>query len=363
MIFNKILVLLYIATHLQLSHEIGFDGEKLVRETGAKLCPYTNFCQTNASQVLEPDRWGIPIPCCLSCSCEDDCWKLENCCSDKINFPHKSPLFTCKSTVSKGVLGLNGTTDVTLYKIIDSCPNNKENRYSSLAEKCSGSTKTNLDDFVWVSDKIKGTIFQNKYCAECHGIKELETWFIFSACIEHLITNISNAMTAILADECSVQNIVPEKIKKITQKYRCFVPAYTECNTTGLWPTYDPNIELACNMTDMPVFEYISGYGFDVEYTVYRNVFCYICNHGPSDTFLPACKEEDLMRHLMHFSALLKFDFSPNIEQEETFSPVCNIYDIFDKYSVSIINERAYDKTNNKNWPRGYKTFYHASLS
>ena len=72
-----------------------------------QLCPYTSFCNKNATRFLQGSR---QVPCCKECSCVDDCWKRNNCCLDKIGIGEEwtSEVETCKDTyVKRGAARLN----------------------------------------------------------------------------------------------------------------------------------------------------------------------------------------------------------------------------------------------------------------
>ena len=57
-----------------------FDPQELIRDVAAPLCPYTRFCETDATATLRNETYD---PCCGECSCADDCWETESCCLDK----------------------------------------------------------------------------------------------------------------------------------------------------------------------------------------------------------------------------------------------------------------------------------------
>ena len=48
-----------------------------------EACPYTTFCQANASMTFEEDTRKY-MPCCPPCSCDENCLQSHNCCPDKV---------------------------------------------------------------------------------------------------------------------------------------------------------------------------------------------------------------------------------------------------------------------------------------
>ena len=69
-LFIILLALLDVSALQQIDVSIAFQ----------QACPYTSFCNKNATRFLQGSRH---VPCCKECSCVDDCWKRNNCCPDK----------------------------------------------------------------------------------------------------------------------------------------------------------------------------------------------------------------------------------------------------------------------------------------
>ena len=73
---------------------LAVNDKEQVLQLASTACPYTTFCSTDA-WAIRPNETEKE-PCCLPCSCDDDCWVLDNCCPDKdlIDEP-RPPILPC----------------------------------------------------------------------------------------------------------------------------------------------------------------------------------------------------------------------------------------------------------------------------
>ena len=183
------------------------DREQVL-ELASTVCPYTNFCRTDAWK-LRPTKTRYE-PCCLPCSCDDDCWVLDNCCPDKelIDKP-RPPILPCIDSY------VNPRPKYEGYRVIDSCPSSEDR--SNFEPKCSSKNRTSLVDFVWVSDTV-GRIYLNKHCAKCHGINDSITWHLQTRCSDILSANFFNFLETLLSPFCNINNTTPKEIMSITSR-------------------------------------------------------------------------------------------------------------------------------------------------
>ena len=302
----------------------------------SQLCPFTAQCHRNATQLLQ----GNPRvdACCTPCSCHDDCRAMGNCCPDKKELVFKPMQFSCEETLVKRRKD-NYSTQKLIYErhgsrirryfIVNNCLDNTAS--TEIANMCSG-TKNNsatLENLVWVSDLGSGRIFQNKYCAKCHGVTNIIQWHVVTTCFDILVASVSTAVTTVLSDLCSIIVEVPEKIAAAAEKNLCFLPKYSRCNETGLWDKYDAKLEQSClGFTSAYLHPFLSG--FDI----YKNVFCYVCNQG-NETIMDKCPSSDTgsKSTTTPFTAVLDYE---RFTQPMTVKQECGIAEIMHKHNVSI---------------------------
>ena len=293
-----------------------FNDQNKVHHLLSEVCQYTNFCHINARAITESK------PCCLPCSCDDDCWELDNCCPDKelINRP-RPPIVPCRNSYVK--LPNDNSANTRFYRVIDSCPSSEER--SNLNRKCRRENKTSLEAFVWVSDKT-GKIYQNTYCAECHGIKESIPWHTKTRCYDIMKANFSNFREMLLSEKCNIINTPPEYLKTVTDKFTCLNPKnilYSSCNETGLMVSFDPDVEIACLQSTWP---------FVLDPYLAKNVFCAMCNHDiPTSSSDKLCSL-DIRGHDSDFTFLIDYTSLSADTLEEVND--CSLDELFDKFTV-----------------------------
>ena len=316
--FKKILPFLLVVSAIV---HATFEGKRLVRETASKLCPFTNFCYTNASKILKrSDR----VPCCRPCFCDDDCWALGNCCpdkEDKLNKPVPNNL-TCKDSFVKRLNTDRG--QARRYKIVDVCPNAEQ--ATNTSEKCSGE-KTSIEDYIWVSDE-NGTIFQNMHCAECHGIKTVLHWKLRTKCGQIFHANFITFSDVLLSDNCNIRIEAPEQLRAVTEKYQCYDEyfRFPHCNITGLWSHSNTDIETACEQSIWPYLSLGS----------YKNMFCFLCNHDSDTGPYEACSDPfGSMKGKIPYSFLIDYEkFSGDAKEKKEPYNNCAIDEVMDTFMV-----------------------------
>ena len=70
----------------------------MIHDIGSQLCPYTCFCQRNATPHASPIYCR---PCCSKYSCEENCGETEDCGPDQDVIDNKKPITKCKTTAVK----------------------------------------------------------------------------------------------------------------------------------------------------------------------------------------------------------------------------------------------------------------------
>ena len=214
-----------------------FDLSSYVRNVSNTVCPYTNYCSTNAANILSDHR---SVPCCSDCSCDaSTCYETENCCPDLEPALDIASDLICADTMTKVVYMPDFTSfydgysyGIKRYFIVNSCPADLKDGY--VHSMCRGDNKTELDDFLWVSHAVTDTIYQNYHCALCHGVENWVTWGLRTNCFMKLMReDFQNISATILSDACNIINEVPESKVDVSRKYRCYLPRYSSCNVTG----------------------------------------------------------------------------------------------------------------------------------
>ena len=313
----------------------GFDGQHLVRELGAKFCPYTNFCSLEASkQIIDVTL----TPCCRPCFCDDDCWELDNCCPDKEAITEaSSDLIPCKSTKVK--LPRLDKRDTLIFgseyfRVIDTCPSTEENL--TLIGLCKGGNKDVFEDYIWVSDYRDGRIYQNLHCAKCHKIDSYVSWQVKTTCKDILHTDFVNVKKMLLqSDSCDIINLVPDNQEAMAVKYECFenrLAADTTCNEAQheQLGNLSQDIVAACKHSTWP---YMRNYHAD------RNVFCFICNNGLETEMKDLCERSTHSKKDFpgRFSAIINYREKP-VEHERKEHCGCHRNEVLDKYMVGKHN-------------------------
>lgn len=304
-----------------------FDGRQLARDVASRLCPYTNFCHVNSSQVITSNSFHS---CCAPCYCNDDCWELNNCCPDKEppDFPPR--VMPCLWSVVLYDISFKNT-DEKYYRIVNECPESFQN--TTVGLKCNGTVETDLEDFVWVSDTVTGRIFKNQHCAVCYNLTKYDHWQIKVKCSGEVEINYASWQNLFSSEKCYIINKPPNKEFNIFTRYECFRRSkhtYNSCNATGLWKEFDYDIEHACLLSTWPYYQLGKMQAV--------NVFCKLCNTGgPADisTFCLDGKLGDLSSQ--PFSILLNMD-EKSATKETPEKTICKVDEVIDEYKVSTGN-------------------------
>ena len=243
----------------------------------------------------------------------------------------QSTALVCKNTVVDRLLGDESSNGYYYgfrgYFIIDSCPDHT--KYTPLSRKCANDDGSTMDDFLWVTDNFSGKIFQNRYCALCHGVKHWTIWKVQTTCLEILTAGFSNVLDLLLSQTCNIINVAPDGLELSPEKFRCYSPQFRSCNLTGRWQQYDKDIEEACLSYTVPFFR-LNG----PLLTIYKNLFCYLCNlENPFIMMHKVCPRDDISVY-RYFGAIVNVD-TLKTEQSEEFG--CKMDELFDTYMVGTL--------------------------
>ena len=228
------------------------------------------------------------VLCCGNCSCEEDCWKTSSCCPDKNNIKEE-PALTCRSPVVKPLWKERPSN--LGYHVIDACPLSAKN--DTLVSKCTTDSINNLSDLIWVFDEHQELTYKNEYCALCHHVTHFVKWQLRVKCDSLSSTAVLSPLF-MLDDRCLLKLQKPENTTA-TSFSVCMVADYNHndhCNQTGLWATYDADIERSCDIYHSPYFveSFVADGPITKKYIkVYKNVFCFSCNTDETLVANPVC--------------------------------------------------------------------------
>ena len=306
--------------------------QKIIYNIGKNLCPYNDYCSRQKEFLPFPDH-----PCCEDCSCEDSCWETKNCCPDKEVIDTRMPVENCHVTIvkkrNKNMLYNGLYFGIKAYRIVDNCPESEQN--VSIINRCTLLDINHISDYNWVSNFSTGTIYQNKFCAACHGETGLTEWLMEARCEDVLYSNFSDLKSLLLSEKCDLINREPSGIADHPY-IQCAVPFYSRCNQTGLWEIYDQDIEWACNIHEATFLE--------VEFNhidVYKNAFCYACNRREIASATAICKID--IRTIrtdfsLVFSTLIDYRRDDYLESYQPASDfACEVNEMFDPYLVRTL--------------------------
>lgn len=298
--------------------------KQTILDSLSELCPYNDFCRKNSIMNISVDNLG---PCCIPCSCDEACRELETCCPDKIDTSDAYQSFqsACKNIIIKKAPGDETPSWGIGYRVLDDCPAAEAD--TDLAFKCRTPNISDLRSVIWVSDTNAGQVFQNQYCAECNGIKQVTYWQVETQCGSASF-DMSSPASVLKEDDCTFLLHMPVNMRLLTEKYQCFIPQIEQCNETGLWIHYDETIETGCNTYSMP---FLSEYAGGELRSIFKNAFCYMCN---VDSFIPKqhmCSKTSEKSGNTKFSLIIDFTSFIN-DQDKKYR--CKIDEIYDPYLV-----------------------------
>lgn len=321
---------------------------RTIIETQLLYCPQSSLCSKKFKRNISYVTSDFVVPCCRHCSCDSlMCHDVRNCCPTLLmpNASFYDPVLTPTANTSTSILPTGGVSPVCMfpqvvhpftanysskhsYLIISKCPkdwNDDIIRYQCEHEDFLAFATNIVNPPVVVGNMLNKTNYRNQACAICNGqlVTDLVKWDTSIACSQVLSEqNLESLKTQILVDNtCNMVFVPPSGILLRP----CDWGIVSECNVTGDWREYDPEVEKSCHA-------YTSVYK-----KTYRNVFCAICN---GIIKLPMACEFTLTNNepvVLSFSAIL--DFSSNLltTTRQVSDIDCNSNEMFDTYSVSAL--------------------------
>ncbi|KAL4216502.1 hypothetical protein ACF0H5_024225 [Mactra antiquata] len=255
---------------------------------GKSYCPNIEFC--NDKIVINSQ-----LSCCTPCSCDDDCLIRYDCCPDAPIRRDLGPLRQSICTdafirndyyLTRKLMDVEDELPTFLYGMVITCKN---------GSLCPTYT-TNTSNIVALKDSmlVVGTkdnlVYRNMYCAQCNNVYDYIKWKLAIIECESDVTSIPYDDVMDYAEgSCVIASYPPSD--DYFDKYSCHgsTEMISTCNETKEWDNYDKDIEKACHdlYSVLPFSQRISsGPGSrSTRYKLYRNVFCYICNHGDKVTY------------------------------------------------------------------------------
>lgn len=243
---------------------------------------YINACGTesmcsNWSEFQKTEKTPITSRC-PPCSCEEDCFRMMNCCPDKFFLERKLtrihfPFYEMPSESITAVI-------FQRYALIDYCPNYVDQTMNSLCQK----PPKGLKNRIFVTSLVSNYTYYNFHCALCHGEEEtdLVKWEItiygydtainFVETAEELLQVIRFFKTSFILfyPQTSLKDIVVQ------------IPFDTETYSEGCF--HDVDLALACDSS------YVH------EYRLFKNIFCFMCkvqSFKPSKNSISSCRSQD----------------------------------------------------------------------
>ena len=200
---------------------------------------YVNTCSpkllcSTPFNVFPPLRYNVTFPtACPACDCDDKCILRGTCCPDYIFSREVAP-----SCVDVTIIG----GDIKKYLMVPKC---------SIQDLCTTETLEDRLENVPVSSKRTGYSYENKALGEKYEkgavLMEWAVEFICNTSVDfNFISKYSELLEIAQRENCSVQYSPNYKVKPpecTTTGDRTI----SRCNTTGLWEQYDAGIDWACS--------------------------------------------------------------------------------------------------------------------
>ncbi|XP_046364808.2 uncharacterized protein LOC124141001 [Haliotis rufescens] len=238
-----------------------------------KFCGQDRMCSKSSVTNIGSCR------ICPGCHCDDQCDKYGDCCADKalehLGTPNFHPSrYRCSSNAFKLIYDKKAGF---AFHSIQKCSIRTD---EELVKLCESPDPSNIT--LAVPAETATELYRNQFCAECNGDTEFRLWAIKAQCTQLVwlrpgMTSLQIIQTFIDDIGCAIF-LQPPKDSNMRQ---CYTPIEitSSCNITGKWQEYNDTTEKSCLGYSAPI--HLFG-------DTYRNVFCYMCNHGDlDDNFLP----------------------------------------------------------------------------
>ncbi|CAL1536292.1 unnamed protein product [Lymnaea stagnalis] len=280
---------------------------------------------------------------CAPCQCDFHCHEYGDCCPDVAmatgddDFPRpftgnvtnvmscedaefripesghrKSPVTKIAGDSSLIVVGRHASYHFHSYLMVSRCPH-AFTRDAGLCEK--------LGDVWPVMSAENGSniVYKNYYCARCNSVADIIPWSIKITCDKmKTLTSFQNprevAKTSFSDQDCDI--LFEPPAWKEARKCYTDRDVVTACNVTGRWVKRDAFYQRACDSYVTPK---------QVEGRLYKNVFCYLCNHDhDANTTVHLLTSSCLRQPLVRSEAMVVTLRQSDVITEPSHSPLFN---------------------------------------
>lgn len=210
-------------------------------------------CGLRQSCALANASASTYTSCCRPCSCDDFCQERKTCCPDMTSYSRNTQIIeqqclpAAYSYKPTGFLTSLGSLGVYYYFVRADCP--VDTTGTILARKCAENSHGNIDDVRYVSSSDGLVIYKNRFCALCHGEKEVIPWEvgIDYKCIKYYFLDSRNYTVAevnhVLFTRCWLYFKRPKSLNVRTTY--CYQEEYL-ISKCSLQPNPDPNLKIKC---------------------------------------------------------------------------------------------------------------------
>ena len=248
------------------------DAEMIynLSKSASDLCPYSDFCHLNSSELSDSLSHGVS--CCKSCYCDVDCGERMDCCFDFLDEVKIKENYNMKCVKPLIERTERVFTHTQSYFMIDSC-------LSNASFVCKNETSALWGSLFPVYSPLSKLNYINKHCAECNGFNDAIPWDVYINC--NISDGISGAglIDSLRRGRCSLK-FRPTDVAGV-KRFACSDAVISSCDTTEALGESDHALEEACAITRAEVFEF-AGVGIKT----YANAFCKLCNgieHSPQE--------------------------------------------------------------------------------
>lgn len=242
-----------------------------------KLCPYSSFCEENATMSLPMN--DTKHPCCESCSCEPGCEINDNCCFDPSSFGVNAIMQKCMSPVVTNI-----DVPTAMYLMIHSCQKGSYQSANGNSSLCSFD-KTDYKSFGPVMSRTRGEVYVNQDCATCNNVHDTVPWKLSVKCPKDKADHSYDTLKLLRGLNvgkvgCYMSYVPPNNLD--IEPRECRSDAIRKCNVTGKVDKWEPLWEF-CPM--------INATFSRSRKKSYGNIFCYICNENYFPPVVTICSE------------------------------------------------------------------------
>ncbi|KAL4216647.1 hypothetical protein ACF0H5_024370 [Mactra antiquata] len=250
------------------------------------ICHFDNVCLFNATEY-EHTYSDSCKPCVCNktcnqgdiCDIKDDLEPGQEKCVHQIEFYGVSNEYKILFNIHRDLR--------RWYNVVLKCPNG-----SDASEKTACESNENPNNNRYVSSVTTYRVYKNEMCAKCNGEYNFTKWtsaisinskrvfnlFNKDPTDTDILNYVSNKMVFSLPPEG-----YPEKLNE------CSGDIINSCNATGRWDYLDENLIRLCRSSKL-----ITQYVGTANKSLYKNVYCALCNSPRQELFDGTCKIGDI---------------------------------------------------------------------